>query len=210
MATITIILAIAAALALGAMSPGPSFIVVARLALAHSRASGLAAAAGMGAGGFLFSLVALLGLTALLAAVPILYLALKLGGGAYLIYLGVRLWRGARDPFAFAKPGGREATSIRRSFWIGLATQFSNPKTALVYAGVFTAFLPDRPSWILLVALPLVVVVIETGWYALVAVALSAPAPRGRYLRVKAWIDRAAGAVMSVLGLKLMVEAARS
>lgn len=210
METIAIILAIAAALSLGAMSPGPSFIVVARLALAHSRTSGLAAAAGMGAGGFLFSLVALLGLTALLAAVPVLYLGLKTVGGTYLVVLGFRLWRGACDPLDVVRPGARGAMSMRRSFWIGLATQFSNPKTALVYASVFTAFLPDRPSLVLLVALPLVVVCIETGWYGVVAVALSAPAPRGRYLRLKAWIDRAAGAAMSLLGLKLIVEAARA
>jgi len=202
-----IVLAISVALALGAMSPGPSFIVVARMALANSRVSGLAAAVGMGIGGFLFSILALLGLTALLATVPVLYLSLKVLGGMYLIYVGFRLWRGAREPIEFSRPDAREQSSILRSFVIGLATQLSNPKTALVYAGVFTAFLPSESPHSLLVVLPITVLIVETGWYSLVAIVLSAPVHRARYLKLKMWIDRAAGVAMAALGTKLIVEA---
>ena len=67
------VLSIAGAIALGAMSPGPSFIMVARTAVASSRTDGLAAALGMGVGGVLFASVALLGLHAVLSAVPWLY-----------------------------------------------------------------------------------------------------------------------------------------
>lgn len=199
---------IAAALTLGAMSPGPSFIMVARTALAASRQDGLAAAVGMGVGGVLFSLVALLGLLALLAAVPLLHLALKVLGGGYLLYLGFRIWRAARQPLAVGEVSaqGRPAR-IWRSFVLGLATQVSNPKTAVVYASVFASLLPSRvPTWVL-VALPSMIFVIETTWYAVVAIALSAPAPRARYLASKAWLDRSAGAIMSLLGTKLIFDA---
>ena len=206
METLTIVLFTSVALALGAMSPGPSFIVVARMALAQWRTNGLAAAVGMGVGGFLFSIAALLGLTALLIAVPMLYPALKVVGGVYLIFLGFRLWRGARQPLEFSRSDAPEHSSILRSFVIGLATQLSNPKTALVYAGVFTAFLPSEPSYSLLFVLPASVLMIETGWYSLVAIALSAPVPRARYLKLKAWIDRAAGVAMAALGTKLISE----
>ncbi len=52
------VLSIAGAITLGAMSPGPSFVVVARTAVATSRADGVAAALGMGVGGVLFAGVA--------------------------------------------------------------------------------------------------------------------------------------------------------
>ena len=61
--------AIAGALTLGAMSPGPSFVMVARTAVARSRANGLAAALGMGVGGLIYAVASLLGLQALFAAV---------------------------------------------------------------------------------------------------------------------------------------------
>jgi threonine/homoserine/homoserine lactone efflux protein len=114
------------------------------------------------------------------------------------------IWRGARQPVrisAEAPVGGGAA----KSFWLALATQMSNPKAAVVYASVFVALLPaEIPLWATLV-LPVVIFVIEAGWYTIVALALSAPSPRAAYLRSKTWIDRAAGTVMALLGMRLIL-----
>ncbi|WP_280954700.1 LysE family transporter [Paludibacterium denitrificans] len=56
-------------LMLGTISPGPSFVMVARTAVAAGRAEGIAAALGMGLGGTVFTIAALVGLQALLLAV---------------------------------------------------------------------------------------------------------------------------------------------
>ncbi len=202
------ILSIAVALTLGAMSPGPSFIFVARTSLGVSRRDGLAAAVGMGVGGVFFSAIALLGLLAILTAVPLLHLALKVLGGTYLVYLGYRIWRGARQPLVLESTSLQNyPTQARRSFVLGLVTQVSNPKTAVVYASVFASLLPHNIPPSVLVALPIMVFAIETIWYSVVALALSSPSPRTRYLASKAWIDRTAGAIMSLLGMKLIFDA---
>jgi threonine/homoserine/homoserine lactone efflux protein len=202
------ILSIAVALTLGAMSPGPSFILVARTSLGVSRRDGLAAAVGMGVGGVFFSAIALLGLLAILTAVPLLHLALKVLGGTYLVYLGYRIWRGARQPLVLESTSLQNyPTQARRSFVLGLVTQVSNPKTAVVYASVFASLLPHNIPPSVQVVLPIMVFAIETIWYSVVALALSSPSPRTRYLASKAWIDRTAGAIMSLLGLKLIFEA---
>jgi threonine/homoserine/homoserine lactone efflux protein len=204
METIAALASIAGALTLGAMSPGPSFLMVARTSIASSRAAGLAAALGMGVGGVLFAAAALLGLHVVLLAVPWLYIALKVLGGAYLVIIGITIWRGARQPVRIS---GDERLGQRAAgaFWLALLTQVSNPKTAVVYASVFAALLPPEiPLWATLV-LPAVLFAIEAGWYSVVALALSAPSPRASYLRFKSWIDRAAGAVMALLGLRLIL-----
>ncbi|WP_198088778.1 LysE family translocator [Variovorax sp. E3] len=205
------LLGIAGAMAVGAMSPGPSFVMVARTAVT-SRGDGLAAALGMGAGGLVFAIAALAGLQAAFLAVPGLYLAIKGFGGAYLVYLGFRIWRGARQPLAVTQEvGNSPARQGRggRTFLLGLATQVSNPKTAVVYASIFAAFLPREVPLVLALAVPAVIFCIETGWYAIVALALSSAAPRSAYLRYKAWIDRAAGGVMGLLGIRLVWSAVR-
>jgi len=248
---VTALLAICGALAVGVVSPGPSFLMVARTAVAVSRGDGVAAALGMGAGGMLFAVLALVGLHLVLVAVPWLYVALKVGGGAWLAYLGWRIWRGARAPLPIgagadaqqpavrvmsargsavsASASGGQAVSGRsvqaargpaageedrhsshmwwRSFGLGFVTQVSNPKTALVYASVFAAFLPPALPLPAALILPPLVFAIETAWYALVALALSMPAPRAAYLRSKLWIDRIAGGVLAALGLKLIASA---
>jgi threonine/homoserine/homoserine lactone efflux protein len=93
---------------------------------------------------------------------------------------------------------------LRRSFFLGLGTQLSNPKTAIVYASIFTALLRPGQTWSSALLIVSLIFAIETGWYALVAFAFSAERPRRGYMRSKLWIDRAAGTVMGLLGLKLI------
>lgn len=200
---------IVVALGLGAASPGPSFVMVAREAVATSRLNALAAALGMGLGGLLFATAALLGLQALFQAVPLAYLLLKVLGGLYLAYLGYRVFRGAREPLALAVTGETARRPLRQSFLLGLSTQVSNPKTAIVYASVFASFLPGAVSWALALGLLLSVFLVEFGWYAIVATLLSASVPRRAYLRCKVWVDRLAGAIMVGLGIRLIAGTAR-
>lgn len=74
------LMAIAAVLIMGVISPGPSFIFVARNAVARSRLHGLVTALGTGAGAAIFSIMAMLGLQKVLTAVPELFIGLKVAG----------------------------------------------------------------------------------------------------------------------------------
>jgi threonine efflux protein len=212
---------IVAALAIGVVSPGPSFVMVARVAVASTRRRALATALGMGAGGAVFGAAALLGLQSVLLAVPALYAGLKIVGGLYLCYLGYLIFRSARQPLATVgadgqsnpqdkHQGSRKGNSgALRAFWLGVTTQISNPKTAIVYASVFAAFLPASFSMGFAAVLLTAVFLVEAAWYALVALLFSSSGPQRAYLSCKSWVDRAAGAVMLGLGLKLVTSAAR-
>ncbi len=194
---------IAAALLLGAMSPGPTSIYVAKNSIAISRKHGLFTALGTGLGAAIFGLLAVLGLQAFLLAVPSAYLALKICGGLYLLWMAFKIIKHAKEPIE-AGDASSSQMSLRRAFTTGLITQLSNPKIAIVLASIFTALLPkDIPTYFYFV-LPVLCFFIDAGWCSLVAVALSAEKPRKVYLKFKAGFDRAAGAVMTVLGLKLI------
>jgi threonine/homoserine/homoserine lactone efflux protein len=196
-----------AALLIGAISPGPSFVLVARTAMAVSRTDGLFAALGMGAGSMIFSAAVLLGLQAVLFGVPSLYLALQLAGGLYLVYIAVRIWRGAKQPLVVVATEKEVRKSAGRSFLLGLFTQLSNPKTAIFYGSIFAALLPHNLPLSASLVLPFLVFALEAGWYAIVALALSSESPRAAYLRAKIHVDRVASGVMGLLGLKLVAAA---
>ena len=207
MTPLAALFAILGALLIGAISPGPSFVFVVRTAVAQSRADGIAAALGMGVGAMIFGTLALLGLRTLMTEAAGLYTVLKIAGGLYLVYLAVRIWRGAKDPVEVVRNGGSGGSSLGRSFGLALATQMSNPKIIAVFGAVFAALLPAaRPLWLDL-TLPALIFVQETAWYALVALAFSSSRPRALYLGAKSWIDRAAGAVIGALGIRLLLEA---
>ncbi|WP_180156294.1 LysE family translocator [Acinetobacter sp. YH12045] len=194
---------IAAALLLGAMSPGPTSIYVAKNSIAISRKHGLFTALGTGLGAAIFGLLAVLGLQAFLLAVPSAYLALKICGGLYLLWMAFKIIKHAKEPIG-AGDDVSSQMSLRRAFTTGLITQLSNPKIAIVLASIFTALLPKEIPTYFYFVLPVLCFFIDAGWCSLVAVALSAEKPRKVYLKFKAGFDRAAGAVMTVLGLKLI------
>ncbi len=194
---------IAAALLLGAMSPGPTSIYVAKNSIAISRKHGLFTALGTGLGAAIFGLLAVLGLQAFLLAVPSAYLALKICGGLYLLWMAFKIIKHAKEPIE-AGDASSSQMSLRRAFTTGLITQLSNPKIAIMLASIFTALLPKEIPTYFYFVLPVLCFFIDAGWCSLVAVALSAEKPRKVYLKFKAGFDRAAGAVMTVLGLKLI------
>lgn len=194
---------IAFALMLGAMSPGPTSIYVAKNSIAISRQHGLFTALGTGTGAAIFGLLAVLGLQAFLLAVPSAYLALKICGGLYLLYLAYKIIKHAKEPMQ-TENDGNQPMSLRRAYVTGVITQLSNPKIAIVLASIFTALLPKEIPSYFYVVLPLLCFFIDAGWCSVLAVALSAEKPRRVYLRFKAVFDRIAGGVMTVLGLKLI------
>ncbi|WP_233869837.1 LysE family translocator [Paraburkholderia adhaesiva] len=206
MSPLAAVVSILAAVLLGAMSPGPSFVLVARNSIGLSRRDGVATALGMGTGAICFAGIALAGLYTVLATVAWLYAGLKIAGGAYLLYIASRIWRGAAQPISM---DGTASTVSRpgKSFWVGLTTQLSNPKTAIAYGSIFVALLPHNPPLWCYFALPPFVFAIETGWYTVVALCFSSQRPRELYLRAKRWIDRAAAGAIAALGLRLIFTA---
>jgi RhtB (resistance to homoserine/threonine) family protein len=203
--SIIVLAGILLAVLLGAISPGPSFLVVARISISQSRRNGVAAAAGMGVGGAIFAILALLGLKALLAAIPWLYVIMKIFGGIYLVYIGICMWRGAKEPIGVEPEDAAEHDTWQSVFSTALFTQLSNPKTAVFYSSIFAALLPQTVPLTVEIILPILVFLLEAGWYCIVALLLSATAPRLAYIRSKVWIDRVIGSVMGLLGIKLIL-----
>lgn len=206
MADFLALFSILGALLVGAISPGPSFVFVVRTSVAQSRIEGLAAALGMGVGACIYGALAVAGLRTLMAEGGWLFMGLKIAGGIYLLYLAWKIWRGAPEPVTVQHGGARETDALR-AFWLGLLTQLSNPKIIAVFGAVFAALLPANPPVWVLLALPPLIFLQETLWYALVALAFSSNRPRAIYLGAKLWIDRVAAALIGALGVRLVYEA---
>jgi threonine/homoserine/homoserine lactone efflux protein len=205
MDTFLTITSIISVLAIGVVSPGPSFLLVARTAVAYSRGAAMVSAFGMAVGATILSIAALLGLHALFNQIPAAYIGLKIFGGLYLIYLAVKTWRSATSPLQVGVATSNGGAGRPRHFWLAAGTMLSNPKAAIQYGVIFAAMLPRAPSATLVVVLPIAVFAIEATWYLVVALVLSAPSPRGAYLRLKTQIDRTVGVVLSLLGVRLLL-----
>jgi threonine/homoserine/homoserine lactone efflux protein len=201
------LLTIASAIGVGAVSPGPSFVMVMQTSLSTSARNGRFAALGIGAGGLIFAVAATAGLGAVIVYAGPAFLAVKVAGGIYLMYLALRIWRASAHQHS---EEDAEPAPSGRTFVTGLLTQLSNPKAIVVYASVFASALPRQPSPWLLIALPLAVWCIETGWYLIVASVMSRPALRRVYARATKHLDRLAAIIMGGLGAVFTSEGIRA
>lgn len=185
---------------LAAISPGPSFVLSVRVAAAEGFRPAAALALGFGLGALVWATAALLGLALVFELVPPVFLALKLAGGAFLVWLGIAMWRHAPDPVP-APRTGRPPTGAGAAIRLGLATMIANPKPAIFFGAVFVGLVPataDAGDRALVLAN---ILWVETAWYVVVAWAFSRARPRAAYIRAKTRIDRAMGACLGGLGL---------
>ncbi|SDO80431.1 Threonine/homoserine/homoserine lactone efflux protein [Phyllobacterium sp. YR620] len=122
--------------AIFAYIPGPAMLYAAAQTIARGRRAGLMASLGIHLGCYVHVIAAAAGLSMLFHAVPMLYMLVKLAGAAYLVWLGISLFRARVEDLALP---GIEAKSGRRAFLESISVEVLNPKTAIF----FMAFLPQ-------------------------------------------------------------------
>jgi len=126
--------------------PGPSVFFIVGRALAHGRRAALTSVAGNTTGVALIVVAVALGVGAVAAASATVFSVLKLGGAAYLVYLGVQTWRHRGDLAAALGRAGGPAPA-RRVFWQGVAVGATNPKVLVLFVALLPQFTdPDAGS----------------------------------------------------------------
>ncbi|KMK52319.1 MFS transporter [[Actinobacillus] muris] len=190
---------------LAAISPGPDFIYVSQQTLSRGRAAGLMCALGGGLGFGVHILYSVLGLAAVIASAAWLLTAIKIAGGAYLIYLGYQgLKAKAKKDVMDISAQQVEPESSLRTLWKGFLCNLLNPKAPVYLVSVFTVVLsPEMPMWQLSIYGVWMMFLLFL-WFATVAFLLSVPSVNSRFQKAGHWIDRILGGLMVGLGIKVI------
>lgn len=208
MPSLEILLTFFVTTAIFAYIPGPAMLYAAAQTMARGRVAGLMASLGIHIGGCVHVLAAAAGLSILFHAVPTLYLAVKLAGAAYLVWLGFTLMRTRASG-----EGGMpvvEAKSARRAFFESITVEVLNPKTAIF----FIAFLPQFtdvsaafPVWLQFLLLGTVAnLVFSSADLVCVLLAGAVVARMRRSTRAQRLLQRAGGTVLIGLGAHLALQ----
>ncbi|BES69046.1 LysE family translocator [Marinobacter nanhaiticus D15-8W] len=200
------LLSVATLWVVAAVTPGPNFLVTVRVAVTQSRVAGLHTVAGIILATLLWASAGFLGIHSLFNVAPWMYLFLKLAGGAYLIWLGLKLLWGSVDRTVTSSTQDVISTHGWRAFRLGFITNIANPKTALFVAGLFAvAMPPEAPAALGLMAIALMVT-ISLVWYSVVAWLFASRRISRAYARLGHWIDRVAGGCFIFFGVRLVRE----
>ncbi len=188
---------------IGAISPGPAFVMTVRTAAVEGFRPACLVAVGLGTGAVCWALAALLGLSLLFQVAPSALLAFKLAGAAFLFWIAWQTFRHADAPLPQVDTEVRTPRATHSAFRLGLFTQLANPKIAVFFGAVFVGMVPqDSPIWAM-AAILMVIFLDEMLWYAFVGRVFSLAHVRAFYSRSKRWIDRAFGALIAVFGIRI-------
>ena len=187
-------------------TPGPNVLYLVSRTLAQGRAAGFVSLAGTSSGFLLHALAAAFGLSALLAAVPVAYDAIRIAGAIYLAWLAWTTWR---SPDVAVAPGATARVPTTKLFRDGLVTSVLNPKVAMFQLALFPQFIDPAHGSVLaqslvLAATQVVINLIGDSVFVLAAVGVrrwfaSRPA-------WSAWSRRILASVFAALAARLALD----
>ncbi|MGH3091784.1 MAG: LysE family translocator [Gaiellaceae bacterium] len=193
------------------VTPGQDTALTIRNSLLGGRRAGILTAVGVSAGQAVWTLAASVGVAALLVASEPAFVALKLAGAAYLLYLGGQALAGAlrrRAPRAAATAhGGGRTHASRIALRQGLVSNLGNPKMAVFFTSLLPQFAPGgEASFVTMLLLGLLFCSLTLAWLTAYATAVARAGELLRRPRVRRVLDGLTGAVLVAFGLRLAIE----
>ena len=194
------------------VTPGPDTAVTIRSALLGGRRGGIATAFGVATGQAIWAFASSLGVVALIVASEPVFIAVKLAGAAYLVFLGGQALRAAlwpqsssNDPVVARLP--HRHLSTRAAFRQGLVSDLGNPKMAVFFASLLPQFAPaEGASFAALMGLGLVFSLMTFSWLAAYAAIVAKAGDVLRRPRIRRAIEGVTGAILIALGVRIAAE----
>lgn len=200
------LLSVATIWAVACITPGPNTLLVMRYALTAPRRVPIVAAMGTITGTFCWGLAGWLGINVLFQAAPFAYVALKVVGGLYLVWLGLKIFLDARKSRHSADiVAARVEVPLKTAYHMGLATNLANPKSALFVASLFAATMPVGTPFLYGLAAIAVMVTVSTIYYTFLVALITHRTVAAAYLKAKKKIDLGVGMVFVGFGTKLLI-----
>lgn len=191
------------------LTPGPNMVYLVSRSISQGRSAGLVSLGGVALGLVVYVIATNLGLAAVFAAVPTLYLVIKIVGACYLLWLAVSAVRGTTKVFEVE---GLHRDSNRRLFTMGLFTNLLNPKMAVMYISVIPQFVDPAAGSVFLqgIALGGVQIGVAVTVNALIVVGAGSIARflalRPTWMRMQRYVM---GNVLGLLAVRLATDGSR-
>jgi threonine/homoserine/homoserine lactone efflux protein len=192
-------------------TPGQDTALTIRNTLAGGRRGGVLTALGVSGGQAVWALATSAGVAALIVASEPVFLALRLAGATYLVYLGLQSVLSAiRGGVPAASPDrarGGGVLAPRRAFRQGLLSNLGNPKMAVFFTSLLPQFAPEGGgAFAVLFGLGLAFSVLTLAWLSAYAIVVARVGDVLRRPTVRRVVDAVTGAVLAALGLRLASE----
>tara|TARA_X000000950_G_scaffold107806_2_gene135821 strand:- start:1389 stop:2012 length:624 start_codon:yes stop_codon:yes gene_type:complete len=187
--------------AMGAVSPGPSLVVVLRNTITGGRIQGIMTGIGHGLGFGIYAFIAVMGLSSVLLSNVQLFNLLQVLGVLVLIWLAFKLIAHKQSDLSVKYEG-----SGYRGFFEGFMIAFLNPKILVFLVAVFSQFLNTDINNSDRFFMAIIAGAIDTMWYVFVAAVLAGTTIVNKLRENAVIIDRLIGMVLFMISILLIVK----
>lgn len=196
------------------VSPGPDFFLTVRSALRNTPRKAMGVAVGLVVANATYITLCIIGVGAIIAHSIWLMIILKCVGGCFLLYIAYHAIKAKRQDYQHLLIHQPQETLVNtpsffKEFGFGLASGLSNPKNIIFYLSLFSVVLTPQINISLKIALGLWMVILIFLWNVLIIFVLSKTSVRQLFAKFAFYIDKLAGFLLGVVGVKLVTSAVK-
>ena len=192
---------------LAVATPGANVLLTINTALNYDRKIAVFSAFGVSCATLLWSFFGGSGLVILFSHFPQLFGLMKVVGGSYLLYLGMRqiyLTRKIKRLGELTEINQTVSPSKRKVFISAFITSILNPKTGFFVVSLFSVSMPENMSATMILAIMLTMASITLSWHLFLATAFSHESAKSVYARISGVMDYVTGGLFTIFGIKVM------
>ena len=191
------------------VSPGPDFLLIVKSTMKNTKRTALGVAFGIALANGLYIALCIVGVGAILTSSLIVMTVLKILGGLFLMYVAYQALLSKRSDYAFINEASdantrNESSSFAKESITGFISGISNPKNVIFYLSLFSVVLTNDISLWFKVGLGVWMTALVFFWDAFIVIVLSQKNVRKTFSGMAFYIDKAAGSLLGVVGVKLV------
>lgn len=197
---ISVLFPIAVIQIVGWAVPGPNHLTIISASVTSGRPAGLWAAMGIAAGALTWTVIAISGIAVVFELFPPLYIALRLFGAGYLMYLGVKAFSTARRGGMFSLEATGNSPATYAPFRTAYVVMMTNPKAVLFFGSILTAFIPPESSGLLMIIIAVQIGLLGAILNAIAALFFSSATVMRAFQAASVWMSILFGVLFCALG----------
>jgi len=188
---------------LGAMSPGPDFVMCVRNSLNYSRSVGIFTGVGIGIGISIHIIYCAAGIGFIVSKSIIAFNIIKFLGAGYLVYMGIRSIIAKGSKIEFNNERRMTDISALQAVKTGFFTNILNPKATMFFLGLFTFVIGYNTPGFVVAIIAIIMIMTAILWFTLVAVFFTQKRIKDTFLRFEKGINSVFGGLLILLGIRI-------
>jgi len=187
----------------GAISPGPDFVMCVRNSLLYSRKTGIYTGIGISLGLVIHLTYSAAGIALIISKSIILFSIIKYLGAAYLAYMGISSILAKKSSLQINETGSKNDISKLKAIKIGFLTNILNPKASIFFLGLFTLVIGSKTPFYILAIITFIIITTAFVWFSIVAILFTQKIIKDNFLKIEKYLNLIFGFLLILLAVKI-------